>query len=91
VLNRQIYDMTLVVQTETIVFFLFNKIKFSSTVLIFGSRSMVTLLIGYSELTENLSSLLCSIVAVCQCLRIPELFSKTSINQNLLTHFRRNK
>jgi len=47
--------MTLVVQTETIVFFLFNKIKFSSTVLIFGSRSMVTLLIGYSELIENLS------------------------------------
>jgi len=30
-------------QTETIVFFLGNKIKFSSTVLIFGSRSMVAL------------------------------------------------
>jgi len=36
--------MTLVVQTETIVFFLLNKIKCSSAVLIFDSRSMVTLL-----------------------------------------------
>jgi len=34
------------VQTETIVFFLGNKIKFSSAVLIFGSRSMVALSIA---------------------------------------------
>jgi len=31
------------VQTETIAFFLGNKIKFSSAVLTFGSRSMVAL------------------------------------------------
>jgi len=42
-INRQTYDLTLVVQTETIVFFLGSKIKFSSTVLIFGPRSMVAL------------------------------------------------
>jgi len=36
----------LVVQTETIVFFLGNEIKFSSAVLIFDSTSMVTLLLG---------------------------------------------
>jgi len=39
----QTYDLTLVIQTETIVFFLGNKIKFSSPVLIFGSRSMAAL------------------------------------------------
>jgi len=39
--NRQTYDLTLVVQTETIVFVLGNKIKFFFDVLIFGSRSMV--------------------------------------------------
>jgi len=36
----------LVVQTATIVLFLGNEIKFSSAVLIFGSRSMVALYIG---------------------------------------------
>jgi len=41
----QTYDLTLVVQTETIIFFLGNKIKFSSAVLIFYSRSMVALLV----------------------------------------------
>jgi len=35
-------------QTETIVFFLGNNIKFSSAVLIFGSRSMVALFITES-------------------------------------------
>jgi len=34
------------VQTETIVFFLGNKIKFSSAVLIFGSRSTVALIMN---------------------------------------------
>jgi len=37
--------MTLVVQTETIVFLLGNEIKFSSAVLIFGSTSMLALII----------------------------------------------
>jgi len=44
-INKQI-DLTLVVQTEAIVFFLGNQIKFYSAVLIFGSRSMVALPIG---------------------------------------------
>jgi len=35
------------VQAETIVFFSGNKIKFSSTVLIFGSGSMVALPMSY--------------------------------------------
>jgi len=39
--NRQTYDLMLVVQKETIVFFLGNKVKFFSAVLIFGSRSVV--------------------------------------------------
>jgi len=42
-INRQINDLTLVVQTEPIALFLGNKIKFSTAVLIFGSRSMVAL------------------------------------------------
>jgi len=41
-INR-LYDLTIVVQTETIVLLVGNKINFSSTVLIFGSRSMVAL------------------------------------------------
>jgi len=45
-INRRTYDLTLVVQTETIVFFLDNNMNFSSAVLIFGSRSMVALSIG---------------------------------------------
>jgi len=44
--NRQTYDLTLVVQTETIIFFIGNKIKFCSAVVIFGFRSMV---IGNTE------------------------------------------
>jgi len=53
--NRQTYDLTLVVQTETIVFFSGNKIKFCSVVLIFGSRPMVGLVIGYicSNIVQN--------------------------------------
>jgi len=42
---RQTYDLMLVVKTGTIVFFSGNKIKFSSAVLIFGSRSIVALII----------------------------------------------
>jgi len=38
--------LTLVVQTEPIAFFLDNKIKFSTAVYIFGSRSMVALAIS---------------------------------------------
>jgi len=38
--------MKLVMQTEAIVFFLGNKIKIYSAVLIFVSRSMVALIIG---------------------------------------------
>ena len=41
--NRQTHDLMLVVQTGTIVFFLDNKIKFCSAVLMFGSRSTVAL------------------------------------------------
>ena len=41
--NRQSFDLTLAVQTRTIVFFLGNKIKFCMTVIIFGCRSMVAL------------------------------------------------
>ena len=43
--NRQTYDLMLVMQTETIVFFSGNKIKFFLAVLIFGSKSMVALAI----------------------------------------------
>jgi len=39
--NRQTYDLTLVAQIKRIVFFLCNKIKFCSAVLIFGSRAEV--------------------------------------------------
>ena len=46
-INRHTYDLTFVVQKETIVFFLGNKIRFSSAVLIFGSRSMVALSIAH--------------------------------------------
>jgi len=42
------------VQTETIVFLLGNKIKFSSAVLIFGSRSMVALLVLLSPHQEGI-------------------------------------
>jgi len=45
-INGQRYDLMLVVQTERIVYFLGNKTKFSLAVLIFGSRSMVALLVG---------------------------------------------
>jgi len=45
--HRQTYDLTLVMQTETIVFFSGSKIKFCSVVLIFGSRLMVALVTGY--------------------------------------------
>jgi len=45
------------VQTKTIVFFLGNKIKFSSAVLIFYCRSMVALLVlhfpGFSTIYFN--------------------------------------
>jgi len=44
--NRETYNLTLVVQTETIVFFSGNEIKFCLDVLIFGSRSMAALFIG---------------------------------------------
>jgi len=43
----------LVVQTETNVFFLDNKIKFCSIVLIFGSRSMVALSTWQAEPSHN--------------------------------------
>jgi len=43
---RHRYDLPLVVQTETIAFFLGNIMKFSSAILVFGSRSMVALVIG---------------------------------------------
>jgi len=43
---RQTYDLTFVVQTEKNFFFLGNKIKFFSAVLILGSRWMVALAIG---------------------------------------------
>jgi len=53
----QTCDLTLVVQTETTVFFLGNKITFSSAVLIFDSRSMVALLVldfpGFSTIYFN--------------------------------------
>ena len=52
--------MTLVVQTETIVFFLLNKIKCSSAVLIFDSRSMVALYIGYLDQAFAMASLNCA-------------------------------
>jgi len=39
VIHSQAYDLMLVMQTETIVFFLDNKTKFCSAVLIVGSRS----------------------------------------------------
>jgi len=42
-INGQTYDLTLVMHTETIVFFLGNKIKFCPAVPIFGSRSMIAL------------------------------------------------
>jgi len=44
--------MTLVMQTEAIVSFLGNKIKFYSTVHIFGSRSMVALVIAQDLLFQ---------------------------------------
>jgi len=47
------------VQTETIVFFLGNMIKFSSAVLIFGSRSMVALCIGDDTILENKAAIDC--------------------------------
>jgi len=50
--NRQTYHLTLVVQTETIVFVLGNKIKFCLVVLIFGSRSMVALFIRHKAVVN---------------------------------------
>jgi len=43
----------LIVHIETIVFFLGNKFKFSSAVLIFGSRSMVALIITHHQEYKN--------------------------------------
>jgi len=52
-INGQTYDLMLVVQTERIFYFLGNKTKFSSAVLIFGSRSMAVLLITHPILAYN--------------------------------------
>jgi len=48
------------VQTETIVFFLVNKITFSSTVLIFGSGSMVALCIVMPSASSEINKIFCS-------------------------------
>jgi len=48
------------VQKEIIVFFSGNKIKFSSAVLIFDSRSMVALYIGYLDQAFAMASLNCA-------------------------------
>jgi len=68
-INTQTCDLTLVVQTEKIVSFLCNKIKFCSAVLIFGSGAMVAVFIALiaatlqSNSNSRLSQWLCLIWA----------------------------
>jgi len=62
--HSQTYDLMLVVQTETNVLLLDNKIKFWPAVLIFGSRSMVALIVGdFTVCEDSLETILLQIFA----------------------------